>query len=446
MFNRKIDFSSFTQINTDNYISDNEALNGRLKFYQLTEEDVQLIVEASEWFLQYEDEIVNKYEAVLLTFPGVDLFLSQHNLVDHFRSYIRSFKEVPFHSNYLEIRKDRGRFFKSINATPDWCTGSEIRVTEYVTPVLIDKYRAKPQKLARMILALQKIFSIDAQCALDGFHEKADTEMKETISSIVSAVSQEQQINEVLDATESALQTSEDIKVVSNEMAQSIQSISLNVSNVATKAETMTKATQDGKIKIEQIIQNFLDVSKEAVATNSRVKNLLEQMKNMKQIVELIKSIATQTNLLALNASIEAARAGDAGRGFSVVANEVRKLAEQTATSVGDINEALHLIESEIENFQLKSLETTGQIEKTVLSADEATVTLTNLLDQITSMNDDMIDISSIIEKQAVATTDTYEKLNEIARSVSRVQSETSELEKNINEMKHKITEVSLNF
>ncbi|MFN7251382.1 MAG: methyl-accepting chemotaxis protein [Anaerobacillus sp.] len=446
MFTKKIDFSSFTNINTESYISENEVVNNRIKFYQITDEDVLLMEEASEWIVKYEDEIVNKYQAVLSLFPGVDQFMAEHNLIEHFRSYIRSFKEKPFTSKYLEARKERGRYLKSINATPDWCTGSEIRITEFVTPILVDKYRSKPQKLAKMLLALQKIFAVDAQCALDGFHEKADKEMKETITSIVSAVSQEQQIQEVLDATENALQTSEGVIIVSDEMSQSISSISVNVINVATKAETMTKATEAGKIKIEQIIQDFLDVSRETVATNSRVKNLLDQMKNMRQIVELIESIAAQTNLLALNASIEAARAGDAGLGFSVVANEVRKLAEQTSTSVGHINESLQLIETEIENFHQKSQETTDQIEKTVSSADEATLTLTSLLTQITSMNDDITDISSIIEKQAMATADTYEKLNEIVRSVNRVQSETRELESNISEMKHKITEVSLNL
>lgn len=116
-----------------------------------------------------------------------------------------------------------------------------------------------------------------------------------------------------------------------------VSEISNAVEQVAIAAESTTVATnrtfdraRDGKKLVGEVISNVRAAADEVKGTANRMHNLRDRAKEITSIVEMITAIASQTNLLALNAAIEAARAGDAGRGFSVVASEVRKLAEES--------------------------------------------------------------------------------------------------------------------
>lgn len=128
-------------------------------------------------------------------------------------------------------------------------------------------------------------------------------------------------------------------------------------STLATLAHTMkheneeigktTGALSTNLTAVERISDNLQKMSEKTVETASSVDHLNERTSQIGGIVKLIKEIADQTNLLALNAAIEAARAGEQGRGFAVVADEVRKLAERTSTATSEIGQLVSAIQSE---------------------------------------------------------------------------------------------------
>lgn len=110
--------------------------------------------------------------------------------------------------------------------------------------------------------------------------------------------------------------------------------------------------------KVSQGVQQTVDSIKNIAITNKHnveeIQNLLNQSKEIGQIVDVISDISEQTNLLSLNAAIEAARAGAQGRGFAVVADEVRKLAEQSSNSSKRIVELINGIQNKLKSYQIK--------------------------------------------------------------------------------------------
>ncbi|MGA1845807.1 methyl-accepting chemotaxis protein [Deferribacter abyssi] len=176
-------------------------------------------------------------------------------------------------------------------------------------------------------------------------------------------------------------------------MSCSFNDVSYNIENTVAATEQLSQSTYDINNNINTSISNLNTVRDDVLKSNDllirsindvsniskdlgkasvNLTNLKEASKKIHNVVNIIIDIADQTNLLALNAAIEAARAGEHGRGFAVVADEVRKLAEKTAKSVNDISEMIKTINSEIDNSVL-------MVNDGIYAIDEGIINLKNL-------------------------------------------------------------------
>ena len=173
------------------------------------------------------------------------------------------------------------------------------------------------------------------------------------------------------------------VATAATEMSQTVVDIAKNASNIASSSVDTLKIAQTGEKIVGDTVNEVRVISNTVAESSQLIKTLGERSQQIFEIVDVIKDIADQTNLLALNAAIEAARAGEQGRGFAVVADEVRKLAEKTSKATAEVGEMIGAIQSETSRAVSAMAESQTRVEKGVSLSSEAGSALRKILDSV---------------------------------------------------------------
>ena len=199
-----------------------------------------------------------------------------------------------------------------------------------------------------------------------------------------------------------------------NELGAAAQEIARNAADASHHASDANHQAEDGKQVVEQTIRAMNELSEKISASCANIEALNSRTVNIGQILEVIKGISEQTNLLALNAAIEAARAGEQGRGFAVVADEVRALAARTQDSTKDIQARIERLQAGVQNavraMQSGSLKARDSVERA--AGVDGVLAATG--DAVGRINDLAAQIASACEEQSRV-------IDEIARNISEV-------------------------
>ena len=236
-----------------------------------------------------------------------------------------------------------------------------------------------------------------------------------------SAVDVHSSVQDIKDKTNSAETTITAQQTETHQIAAAIKLMAATSTEMAINANDATSATHDaeravleGKQVVDQTIIAINAIASEVQTSSDTIQKLENHCADIGGVVEVIKSIAEQTNLLALNAAIEAARAGEQGRGFAVVADEVRTLASRTQQSTNEIQAMIERVQSGAKESVKVMAIGREQANMGVMQAKEASNTfeaITLSVDKIVSLNNQ---IASAIEEQSLAA-------EEIERNVSNV-------------------------
>lgn len=214
----------------------------------------------------------------------------------------------------------------------------------------------------------------------------------------------------------------EQVATAMNEMSATVTEVSNNAANAASAAQQADDSAKDGWQVVNTTVDTINNLASEVEHTAEVIENLKGDSLSIGTVLDVIRDIAEQTNLLALNAAIEAARAGEQGRGFAVVADEVRTLASRTQQSTREINDMIERLQnganqavSVMEMGRSKAEESVEQAAK----AGEALQSITAVVDNIKSMN---MQIASAAEEQS----STAEEINRNIVNISEVAQETA--------------------
>lgn len=219
----------------------------------------------------------------------------------------------------------------------------------------------------------------------------------------------------------------EDTVSALEEMAGSINSVSRNAASMSNNSKKSVEFANGSQEVIKNTIEGVGEVSRNLDSISSEISQLVEKAEQVDEILQVINSIANQTNLLSMNAAIEAAHAGDSGKGFSVVAEEIRKLAENAQESSKEIEKILKEIKSGIEGS--KTLSDTGRktVAANMKNIETSMDSLGQIVESIKNMNQMLNEINHTTDEQSQATTTLLENARNLKTISDEVRGSTSE-------------------
>jgi len=242
-------------------------------------------------------------------------------------------------------------------------------------------------------------YTIDEMCRLVAGINNAAEQVTTATEEARSVSSQ------LLRATERQASEIEQTGLSVTQMAQSMSAVSLNANETVKVAETSLAAAGKGAHAVQNAIRGMNEIRDQIQETSKRIKRLGESSQEIGEIVQLISDITEQTNVLALNAAIQAASAGEAGRGFTVVAEEVQRLAERSAEATKRIAAIVRSIQHDTQDaIEAMERSTRGVVEGTQ-TADEADRTLREIEQISTRLAGLITSISGATQQQVVSAT-----------------------------------------
>ena len=213
-------------------------------------------------------------------------------------------------------------------------------------------------------------------------------------------------ISSVAEAIADAESRSVTVSAASDEMVSTTSDIAKNCENAATNANDTQNITEHGVTEVEGVIDDIRNQAEKTKKDAELISTLVDQTNKIGTIVQTIEDIASQTNLLALNAAIEAARAGEAGKGFAVVADEVRALASRSSSSTQEITKMVSPIQSDANSANESMTNTLGEMKDLAERASGVTNILNDINSHVDDVNSQIGQIATAAQQQTTATSE----------------------------------------
>ncbi|XXF14022.1 methyl-accepting chemotaxis protein [Pseudomonas sp. D1-36] len=241
--------------------------------------------------------------------------------------------------------------------------------------------------------------------AMSTMQEKLRDTLQRISGSATQLASAAEELNSVTDESARGLtQQNNEIEQAAtavNEMTSAVEEVARNAVSTSEASKHATTSAGDGRDLVQETVGAIERMSADVQSTATLIGNLADESRDIGKVLDVIRGLADQTNLLALNAAIEAARAGEAGRGFAVVADEVRALAHRTQQSTSEIERMIGSIQSGTEQAVDSMRNSTERAESTLNIARGAGMSLDTINTAIVEINERNLVIASAAEEQA---------------------------------------------
>jgi len=336
-----------------------------------------------------------------------------------------AYKVEDFNKNpigVLEIAMDRSHYAEKINNARNVAIilGVSSMIAGLIIAILIASMIGKP--LCQTVEAMSEISEGEGDLtrrldesgnneisrlatAFNNFAEKVRSMVSQVYGSTTQLSSAAEIMSSIVDETNRATQQQQTetsmVVTAMNEMTATVQEVARHATDAAEAANNADKFSAEGKQVVNSTMQSIESLSSEVHSAANVIAQLEKDSENIGAVLDVIKGIAEQTNLLALNAAIEAARAGEQGRGFAVVADEVRTLASRTQQSTQEIQEMIEKLQAGAQSAVKVMNDGRTKAESSVDQAAKAGSSLESITNAVSLIKDMNMQIATAAEQQS---------------------------------------------
>jgi methyl-accepting chemotaxis protein len=464
------------------YRINEENLNLRKQFIRLTADDIEILRQLAPWAEERASQIAKEFYDYQFSFSETraffEKFAQQRGLsleqlrnrlekaqADYFRAIFREAAAGGRYGvDYFEHRLNIGRIHDVINLSQKWYLGSYALYMDLVQHHLQRDFPDNPEFVQKAFRAICTVFNYDTQAVCDSYllsvWKTVGLDLKQLrVSS--SRYDLSDCIDQAKSLTQSALraglQASGELDQVAHQLASAMGQTRAATNDIATSIEQLARLSTRQLEQVHQAMQSItgLQQASDQIASGAqqqsqavqnaqqvvqslqsliaqaatRVDEMGGQFYQVSSIVDIIKSIAFQTNMLALNAAIEAARAGEHGRGFAVVAEEVRALAERSASSAKEIGNLIGSMQQLVQDVVTMMQHAVQEVEQKLHQAITSIASVSSQYQAMaTQMATQSSEVKQVIERTVQMSEETSAASQQMSAATQQIAAQMEQL------------------
>lgn len=393
-------------------LSRGSEVEKQLKMIGMTEGDLAVLKSLQPFVNQHMDSIVDQFYQNLNHEQTLTQMIEKHSSVDKLKTtlkkHISEMFEGVINQSFFDRRAKIAHIHYQIGLTPKWYMCAFQDLTLSLMSIFSNELTNK-QDFHKATSATTKMLSIEQQIVLELYEQEAASKRDEEKEQRDMAYQTMDQMSaEVAAISEQASASTIQLTEQTDRMVEDSRKGTV-------LAQEVGRQSLEGQRQIEAQKNQMHTIQSSIQVVSDDVVKLQKVSEEINKIVTLVSSIAEQTNLLSLNASIEAARAGEHGAGFTVVAQEVRKLSEQTQDSVSEVSNLISETNGQIDNVSTNVQEMNAMIEKSTDGMDQIQHFFTEIV-SATSENEQM---NKAIEQNLGSFSEAISQINQAVGQVT---------------------------
>ena len=389
------------------------SIEQRTQFLDLTAADRAALAAAGERLLAGLDDLVAQFEARLERAPAQRSALERTTDAaargEAVRRHFTDLATGEFGEKVLHRRERLGKAYVKMGFPPEY----HLLAYQSYLETAIDRLIVRGTPDVAALVAFQKAVQLDSTVVLNAQFDAQESSIRQELAEIREREAEVQAetarlSRELAEAAQAARAQAEGIGRAAIDLSAEIESVGQQVS-------IADEAAGSGADTVRQAVAMTEETRGGVVRVGDATVGLERGSEEIARIVDLIRGISDQTNLLALNAAIEAARAGEAGRGFAVVADEVRRLAENTQHSLGDVDQKVRDSRGHVDDVRVAAGETGERVSALAQSTEAVAVSFTSIRDAVQASTTGIEQIARAGQEMAAASQEGAASSNVVA-------------------------------